>query len=52
MAYKLICYIRVEPEEEIVYETLEEAKMEKEHCEFLQPENIYKIELVQGGESK
>lgn len=35
MGYKVVSYIRVEPEEPIVFESLEEAKKEVEHITFL-----------------
>lgn len=41
--YYLKCWIPVEGSE-TEFDSLEEAEKEKEHCEFLQPENIYKIE--------
>jgi len=41
--YRLICYIKVEPEESEQL-TYEEALGEKEQGEFLFPENIYRIE--------
>ena len=46
--YRVVAYLRadVEPEEEELYETREEAEKEKEHDEFLQPEHIFKIEEV------
>lgn len=47
--YRVICYIRVDPEdtEPISYK---EAVKEKEQGEFMQPENIYKIEEVKDEE--
>ncbi len=44
--YRIKCWIPVEPGEEQFYDTLEEARRDLEHCHFLQPENIYKIEPV------
>ncbi|MDP2217161.1 MAG: hypothetical protein Q8J68_07750 [Methanolobus sp.] len=41
--YKLVGFVRVEPENQKLM-TLDEAKKEKEHCETMQPENIYVIE--------
>lgn len=43
--YRVTCYIRVDPDE---YEpmSLEEAESERDHCKFLQPENIYGIERI------
>jgi len=46
MPYKIVTYMLIDPEEEILFETKEEAKKEKEQLEFLQPENIYKIVAV------
>lgn len=44
--YRLACFIRVEPEEPELL-TLNEAKKEKEHCETIQPENMYVIERAE-----
>jgi len=44
--YKLIAYIRVEPEDQELM-TLEEAQAEKEQGEFLFPENRYDIEEIE-----
>lgn len=47
--YQVVCYMRVEQEKEDIEPlTLEEAKKEKEQGEFMQPENIYKIEEIEG----
>jgi hypothetical protein len=42
--HKIICYIPVEPEDPLIFTSQKEAEQEKEHLEFLQPENIYQIE--------
>lgn len=44
--YKLVGFVRAEPEDQELM-TLNEAKKEKEHCEAMQPENIYVIERVE-----
>jgi len=49
-AYKIICYIPVEPEAPLIFTSQKEAEQEKEHLEFLQPENIYQIEIEDGPE--
>jgi len=44
--YRIRCWIPVEAEDDQLYEGLEEATKDLQHLEFLQPENIYKIERV------
>jgi len=47
--YTIQCFIPVgDPDEETVYETLEEARGELDHLELMQPENRY--EIVEIGE--
>ncbi|MBD3249507.1 hypothetical protein GF336_05660 [Candidatus Woesearchaeota archaeon] len=41
--YKLLSFIPVETEQEETFDDLTEAQEVKEHCEALQPENIYII---------
>ncbi|MDD5244586.1 MAG: hypothetical protein PHU49_11285 [Syntrophorhabdaceae bacterium] len=40
----------MEIEEPVVYRTKAEAQKDYEHCTMLQPENIYKIEKINGGD--
>ena len=47
MPYKIIAYIPVEADEPEIFKTYKEAKEEKEHLEFMQPENIYRIKPVE-----
>lgn len=51
MRYKINCWIFVEPEEEVIFDSLEEAQKELEHNELLQPENRYEIEEVIGNKA-
>lgn len=44
--YRLIAYVRVEPEDEEPM-TYDEVLSEKEQEEFLFPENIYRIEEIE-----
>lgn len=44
--YRLVGFVRVEPENQKPM-TLDEAKKEQEHCEAMQPENMYVIERVE-----
>lgn len=44
--YRLVGFVRVEPENQKPM-TLDEAKKEQEHCETMQPENIYVIERAE-----
>jgi len=46
MPYKIIAYIPVETDEPEIFKTYGEAKEEKEHLKFMQPENIYRIKYV------
>jgi len=45
--YMVVGFIRVDPEDPEPL-TYREALKEKEHMEFLQPENIYRIEKLEG----
>lgn len=45
--YRVVCYMRIEPEDEVESLTYEEAVKEKEQGEFMQPENVYKIEEIE-----
>ena len=47
--YRIACWIPVnpEPEDEALFNTKQEAEEKLEQAEFLQPENIYRIEEVQ-----
>lgn len=40
--YKVVCYMRVDADEPEAL-TLAEAVKEMEHCELMQPENIYVV---------
>jgi hypothetical protein len=44
--YRLVCYLRVDPDipEPMTYA---DAVREKEHCELLHPENIYRVEKIE-----
>jgi len=44
--YKIVPYIPVETDEPEIFKTYGEAKKEKEHLKFMQPENIYRIKYV------
>ena len=46
--YRVVAYIRVDAESDdyVYYESAEEAMSEVNHCMFMQPENIYKVEEV------
>ena len=46
MPYKIIAYIPVEADEPETFKTYKEAKEEKEHLKFMQPENMYRIKYV------
>jgi len=50
MAWKILVWIPVETEEDLSFEAREEAENEIEHLRFLQPENIYDLEEVEGGD--
>lgn len=52
MPYKIIAYIPVEADEPEIFKTYKEAKEEKEHLEFMQPENIYRIKPVKAKRRK
>jgi hypothetical protein len=47
MAWIINAYIPVEPEDQEVYATREEAEKDVESLSLMQPENIYKIEEVE-----
>lgn len=52
MPYKIIAYIPVEANEPEIFKSYNEAKKEKEHLEFMQPENIYRIKPVKATRRK
>ena len=52
MPYKIVAYIPVEADEPEIFKTYKEAKEEKEHLEFMQPENIYRIKRVEAKRRK
>ena len=43
MPYQVKCYISVNEEKPIIYETLDEAEVDLEQAESMQPENRYEI---------
>lgn len=49
MKYRIVCYTRIdpEPEDELWFDSLEEAQADLEQSRFLQPENIYKLEEIE-----
>ena len=48
MAWIIKAYIPVEPEDPEVYATREVAEKDVESLSLMQPENIYKIEEIEG----
>lgn len=44
--YRIACWIPIEAEEREIYKSLEDARRDLEHYQALQPENIYKLEVV------
>jgi len=52
MPYKIVAYIPVEVDEPEIFKTYKEAKEEKEHLQFMQPENIYRIKRVEAKRRK
>ena len=49
MTYRVIAYIRVDPDEEILHSTMEEAEADAEN--LMQPEDMHIIEEVPDEES-
>lgn len=49
MKYKVVCYMRIDCDEEVetLHDDPSDAESEKEHCELMQPENIYVVEEVE-----
>jgi len=47
--YQVVCYMRIDPEEPEP-QTYKEALREMRNQEFMQPENIYRIEKINGDE--
>lgn len=47
MKFRVVCYMRVESEEEPLFDTREEAEKEAAHDRRLLPENRYEIEEVE-----
>ena len=44
---QLVCYMRIDPEDPAPL-TYNDVLKEKKHFDFLQPENIYRIEEIDG----
>ncbi len=48
--YIIVAYIRIEPDESAVFDSLEDAKAELEHLEAMNDgETTYEIERLHGG---
>jgi hypothetical protein len=47
MKYRIMAYIQVDSEINVLYDSKEEAIQELDHLSHLQPENRYEIEPVQ-----
>lgn len=46
--YKLNLYMRIDPEEELVFKSRQEAESEKEHFETMHPRDFFEIEEIEG----
>ena len=46
--YRVVCYMRIEDSDYVGPLTLAEAQAEADHAEFMQPENKYVVELING----
>lgn len=46
MAYRVVTYMRVDPEELVLFDTREEAEAEIAHWRTLHPEDRYEIEEI------
>ena len=46
MTFRVVTYIRIEPDEEILYNTMEEAEVDVENLRLMQPWDIHVIEEV------
>lgn len=49
--YQVVCYLRIEPET-IEPLTYHDVIREKESLELMQPENIYRIEKIEGDQDE
>ena len=47
LKYRIRIWIPIEPEEDLLFDSWNEAISEKEHLKLLQPENIYELEVVE-----
>ena len=46
--YRVVAYLRIEPDEDVLYDTREEAEADVEQCQLMLPQDIHMIEEVQG----
>jgi len=47
LGYRIVCYMRIDLEDDIIYKTKKEAQEEIENHEIMQSENIYIIEKAE-----
>ena len=45
-AYRVVCYVRIDPTDDVELTTLAEARAEADQAERMQPENKYVVERV------
>lgn len=45
--YRIVCYIRIEPDDGELFDTKEGAESEIDNLERMQPENRYEVEAVE-----
>jgi len=46
--YQVVCYIRIDPSDDVEPMTLAEAYAEADQAELMQPENKYVVEIIDG----
>jgi len=47
--YRLNLYMRIDPEEELVFTSRQDAESEKQHFETRHPRDFFEIEEIEGG---
>lgn len=45
--YRVVTYMRIEPDDDILYDTFPEAEADVENLELMQPDDIHTVEEVQ-----
>lgn len=44
--YRVVAYMRIEPDDEVLYDTMKEAEVDADNQQLMQPQDIHIIEEV------